>query len=405
MCFASLSGMYVTIPIMHVALFLLSIERAVSYSGSDTILTKLVAGACVTQMILCFVWALSITAIIAWISLKDHFTRVLFENQFTSVLQPAVDEIVNQLGRRSYRCSIDGRLPAGFKIVLLIVYILLTIAIVKPLIISIGVQRLTPSCCQRAQAKATEHGSRATLSFIAILLLNIFLSLPFYVTSIFTSVFSQFDASKATFSKTLRICFLLRLLSILFQCSVFYLLDEEPCPVFTKCINCAIGPDRRPSNPTTRQKLVPPRKMIVEDQNEIHSIEEVSTVNGSVETISADEIVEETKVVTLTSKATNKRAPVELPTQKKSHVDGNNSDDLYANSLLGSATSGDSSGTSSSDRPKTPPIRRKCVRPASSRPKRITKTPLPSLLPKSRAVKSTSRSNQVVLSDENSDVE
>ena len=436
MSFASLSGMYVTIPILHVALFLLSIERAVSYSGSGTILSKLVARSCVTQTILWFLWALSIVVTIAWLTFKNHFTRILFENQFASVLRLAVDEIVNQLGRRSYRCSIDGRLPAGFKIVLSILFILLVVVIVKALIISTGVQCLIPSCCQRKKANRNQHRSRATLSLIAILLLNVFFSLPFYAASIFTSVFSKFDWSKATFSKILRILFLLRLLSIVFQCLVFYLLDEEPCPLVTKCINCAIGPGRHPSqatrqrvnnsgqslvaklkrkdqandgtyaqiNPTTRRKPVSRRKMTVKDLSEIDSTEAVFVANRSVETRSADEIVDETKVVTLKSKASNKPAPLELPTQKKRRVDGNNSDDLYANSLLVRTTCDDSTVSSSSERLATPPIRKKRVRSASSRSKRMTKTHLSTVSPKSPATKSPSRSNRDVLNDENSDV-
>ena len=435
MFFVSLSGIYVTIPMMYVALFLLSIERAVSYTGSNTIVSKIVGQSCVTQTILCFLWTLSIVVIIAWATFKGYFTRMLFEDQLTSVLTPAVDKIVNQLDRRSYLCSIDGRLPAGFKILLSIVFILLIAVIVKPLIISLGVQCFKSSFCQSTQAKRTQHRSRATLSFIAILLLNIVFTFPFYVTSVFTSVFSQFGSTRATFSKTLRLTFLLRLVSIVLQCLVFYLLDKEPCPLIMKCIKCAIDLDRRPSksirqqvnnggqslvaklkrkdpanddayvqtNPTTRRKPVSTRNMTVKDQREIDSTEEVLVADQSVETRSIDDTVVETKVATLKSKRTNKPAPLKLPTQKKRHVDGNNSDDLYANSSLVRPTSDDSTESFSSERSETPPIRRKRVRPASSRPERITKAPLPTVPPKSRATKSTSPSNRLVLSDENSD--
>ena len=202
-------------------------------------------------MVLCLIWFLSIALNVGWSPLKKYVTRMLLEYQLTSALNLDVDKILNQLGQRSSRCSIDGRLAPAFKILLIIVFILLIVSSVKSMIISICIDHLTPRCWRRDQTEQNSDRSHATLSFIAILFLNVFLSFPFYFVSVSTSILAQFDASKATFSKTLKVCFLVRLLSIAFQCSVFYLLDEDRCSIMKKVRNCVGGSSNSPPGDTS----------------------------------------------------------------------------------------------------------------------------------------------------------
>ena len=143
---------------------------------------------------------------------------------------PIVDSVIDRINARPSQCSIDGRLSSIFKIILLILFVLLVVLLVKSIIFSMGYSLCIPKCCRSKKKKkksAVRHERRVTLLAIIFLLVNVLFSFPYYFASIFSTLLTHFDSTRATFTLTLKICFLLRLMTIIVECLTFSVLDQN----------------------------------------------------------------------------------------------------------------------------------------------------------------------------------
>ncbi|CAF1092545.1 unnamed protein product [Rotaria sordida] len=212
-------AMYITIPVMHFALFFLSLERLSKRFTSTVTWTRIFTKTYVTQVILIFIW-ISFIAIITTIILLKEQVWTTIGNNVQNIAPPIARDVLNKIISPSYRCSIDGRLLSIFKILFIILFIILIVLIIKSMAISIFYNVLTLNFCQ-IRNKMKKSGDRyMTLLFFIFLLLNVFLSFPFYFVSM-TNTITQLITRKNIYSTNLKICFLLRILSIILQCLTF----------------------------------------------------------------------------------------------------------------------------------------------------------------------------------------
>ncbi|UJR27166.1 hypothetical protein I4U23_008464 [Adineta vaga] len=217
-------GMYITIPVMHFALLFLSLERMSKLC--KTTITNLFTKAYVIQAILITIWLIFIAAITAILILKKKFSLKSITNKVGDIAPSIFNDLSKKLTTSPYRCSIDGRLSSVFKILFIILFTILIILILKSMVISVFYKFFTPTCCvnKRAKIKSTNH---MTLLYVLFLLLNVFFSFPFYFVSIAHGIFTRFTTNKETFTMKVKICFLLRLSSIILQCFAFAIIESN----------------------------------------------------------------------------------------------------------------------------------------------------------------------------------
>jgi hypothetical protein len=212
--------MYITIPVMHFALLFLSIERITKLCKSTMAWTRIFTQAYVIQVILFFIWLIFIAIITTIMLVKQQFS-------FKSIVGKAKDiapPIFQDIGKKfvsPYQCSIDGRLSSLFKILFIILFIILIVLIIKSMVVSIFYNFFTPKCCNTTKKKKTSNDHHITLLYIMFLLLNFFFSYPFYFVSMAHSILKHFISTNDTFAMRLKICFILRIISIILQCLAF----------------------------------------------------------------------------------------------------------------------------------------------------------------------------------------
>jgi hypothetical protein len=217
--------MYVTIPIMQFALLFLSLERLSKHFTLTMTWTKIFVKPYVIQVILCAIWIFLGALLLTFMFIKNQFNFSFIKEQIRSVAPPILGDVVDKLASRRYHCSIDGRLSSVFKTIIIILFIVL---IVKPIVLSLGFNLLTPFCCKGKRKKREKYDDRRTTRLVTIfLLLNFFFSFPFYFVSMFKSIFTNIDSTKDTFSIILKICFILRITNIIFECLAFYTFERN----------------------------------------------------------------------------------------------------------------------------------------------------------------------------------
>jgi hypothetical protein len=211
--------MYATIPIMYCALLILSIERVTQYFNCTKSWAGRLPKIWVSQGILILIWIIWIVAIAIPVSIKKEFFG--YAKDLRDKIIPTRFNLFS-----SRQCSIDGQLLPVFKILFLILFIILIILIIKSIVVSTMYTFFLPSCSgkNKKDKKPTDHNM--TLIFIMILLLNLFLSSPFYFISAATSITRFFGGDKS-FPMKLKISFILRISSIIFQCLIFLTLETN----------------------------------------------------------------------------------------------------------------------------------------------------------------------------------
>ncbi|CAF2103734.1 unnamed protein product [Rotaria magnacalcarata] len=232
LCDVANYGMYVTIPIMQFALLFLSLERLQSHFNLSMTWAKIFTKPYLIQVILCVTWLVLLALLTTFMFIKKQFTFNFFKDQAMNLAPPIVGDVLGRLASRRHHCSVDGRLSSVFKTLIIVLFIIL---IVKPIIISIGFNLLTPFCCKAKRKDQQKQGDRRTTTLVTIfLLLNLFFSFPFYFVSMFNSILTRIDSTKDTFSLILKICFILRITNIIFECLAFYIFERNSWSLISK---------------------------------------------------------------------------------------------------------------------------------------------------------------------------
>ncbi|CAF1097788.1 unnamed protein product [Adineta steineri] len=237
-------GMYVTIPIMQFALFFLSLERLSKHFNLPMTWARIFTKPYLIQVILWVIWIVLIALLVTFMFIRKQFSFNLIKDKAYSLAPPILGDVVSRLASRRYHCSIDGRLSSVFKTLIIILFVIL---IVKPIIFSIGFNLCTPYCCKKQRRDLESHGDRRTTTLVTIfLLLNLFFSFPFYFVSMFNSILTRIDSTKDVFTIILKICFILRITNIIFECLAFYIFERNSWDLLSKlfyygtCKKCPI---------------------------------------------------------------------------------------------------------------------------------------------------------------------
>lgn len=227
--------MYVTIPVMHFALLCLSMERLSKRINSPWAWTCIFKKSYIIQIILVASWILLI-ALTATILLMKQYMWSYSTNLIRDKAPSIFSDVVNKVVSRSYQCSIDGRLSTVFKILFIILFVVLVVLIIKGIATSVLYTCFTPKCIVSKKKPRTSPNERfITLLFVIFLALNICFSFPFYFASMATT-FEQLVTRKNTYSTSLKVCFVLRILSIIFQCLTFNTLENDTWILLSKLL-------------------------------------------------------------------------------------------------------------------------------------------------------------------------
>ncbi len=225
-------GMYVTIPIMQFALLFLSLERLTKHFKLTMTWATIFTKPYLVQVILCGIWIFLVALLVTFMFIKKQFNFSFVKDQVDRIAPPIIGDLVGKVASRRHHCSIDGRLSSVLKTLIIVLFVIL---IVKPIILSIGFNLLTPFCCKNKRKEREKRGDRRTTKLVTIfLLLNFFFSFPFYLTSMFKSIFTSIDSTKDTFTIILKIVFILRITNIIFECLAFYIFERNSWSLLSK---------------------------------------------------------------------------------------------------------------------------------------------------------------------------
>ena len=224
--------MYVTIPIMQFALLFLSLERISARFNLTMTWTTIFTKPYLIQVILCVIWIILIALLGTFMLIRKQFSFSFIKDQVDHMAPPILGDVMNKLASRRHHCSIDGRLSSAFKVIIIILFVIL---IVKPISFSLGFNLLTPHCCKGKKRTVVRPSDRRTTTLVTIvLLLNLVFSFPFYFASMFNSIFKRIDSTKDTFSLVLKVCFILRITNIIFECLAFYIFERNSWNLMSK---------------------------------------------------------------------------------------------------------------------------------------------------------------------------
>ncbi|CAF0909296.1 unnamed protein product [Rotaria sp. Silwood1] len=227
-------AMYITIPVMHCALFFLSLERLSQQLESKLPWTRIFTKSYVIPVILFTIWIIFI-AIMATIMLIKGVIFKTIKNNVNDMAPEIAREFFSKLSSSSYQCSIDGRLSSVFKILLIIIFIILIVLIIKSAAISIFYNIFT-SMFFKLKIKIKKPDDRyMTLLCLIFLLLNVCFSFPFYFASMATTI-TQLITRQDTYSTYLKICFLLRISSIILQCLTFITFEKNSWDMLSRLL-------------------------------------------------------------------------------------------------------------------------------------------------------------------------
>ena len=184
------------------------------------------------QVVLSVTWIVLIALLVTFMLIRKQFSFSFIKDRVDSLAPPIVGDVVSRFAARRYHCSVDGRLSSVFKTLIIVLFVLL---IIKPIIFSLGFNLLTPFCCKKRQNKNQRYGDRRTTTLVTIfLVLNLVFSFPFYFASMFNSVLTRIDATKDVFNLVLKICFILRITNIIFECLAFYIFERNSWNLLSK---------------------------------------------------------------------------------------------------------------------------------------------------------------------------
>ncbi|CAF2436241.1 unnamed protein product [Rotaria sp. Silwood2] len=218
-------GMYITIPVMHFALFFLTLERLSKRFSATTACTRIFSKTYVIQVILFFIWIIFIAILTTIMLIKGQVWKTI-ENNVKNIAPPMARDFLDKFVSTSYRCSIDGRLSSVFKVLFIVLFIILIVLIIKSMAISIFYSFLTLNFCKPGNKVKKSNDRYMTLLCLIFLFLNVLLSFPFYFASMATTV-TQLITRNDTYSTSLKICFALRISSIILQCFTFFTFENN----------------------------------------------------------------------------------------------------------------------------------------------------------------------------------
>ena len=252
----SFLGMYATVPIMYVVLFILSLERLAKVCKCMGSCTKIFTNLCVTQVILIFIWSIGISIVAVFIYFKKRITKSVKDIPGKIIPKSFNFDFDNMFS--SKQCSIDGQILPPFKILFLILFLILLILIIKSVAVTSMYSSIIPTCFGKNKNKKKSTDSTITLVFIIILLLNLVFSFPYYAISASTSIM-RFIRSDQSFPMKLKITFILRLISIIFQSMVFLTLETNSWNILSKLlgyITCGKFDVLKVKRPPTKSKTL-----------------------------------------------------------------------------------------------------------------------------------------------------
>lgn len=142
----------------------------------------------------------------------------------------------------------------------------------------------TLSCCTSSGKKRKPGDLHLTVLYVLFLFLNICFSFPFYSVSIAHSVFTRFTSTKDLVSTKLKICFLLRLTSIILQCMAFVVIESHSWTLLRRllfCVTCRCvsalddGATPRTNKPTANGTKGPVIIPVVSDTDDDEGADDV----------------------------------------------------------------------------------------------------------------------------------
>ena len=211
---------------MYLALLLLVFERIGAYFSTKMGWTKIFTNSLVTQFVLLIFWVIGIAIIATIMFIIKYFKSINIFDRFKKVSPSFVNDLGSTL-LGPYRCSVDGRLSPVFKVLIIVIFVVLIVLIVKSTAVTIFYTFFSPSCCQGQNSGGRDKDHQMTLLFVIFLVLNLGLSFPFYLVSMYDSILTPWISKKDTFTMKLKICFILRLSSIILQCLTFCTIERN----------------------------------------------------------------------------------------------------------------------------------------------------------------------------------
>lgn len=227
--------MYVTLPILQIALLFLSLERLVKHGKLTGNWTNIFKKAYTTQFILIAIWIILLAVLSTFFFIRQQFSFSFVKDQVENLAPPVFGQAIRKFVKPAHHCSVDGRLSTVFKTAFIVLFVIL---IVKPIIISLSCNFLTPCCCKNHERYAlTKEDRRTTRLVMIFMVLNLLFSFPFYLASMFYSVLTRIDQTKETFDFVFRICFLVRVCNICLECISFYTMEANSWSCISKMLS------------------------------------------------------------------------------------------------------------------------------------------------------------------------
>ena len=237
--------MYFTIPLMHFALIFLSIQRLTEHFRADATWVKMCSNAIIIQIILIAFWLIFSAAMFSLLVFKRNHLQLLLTTSVSGISPDLVEGVSTVFGLKADQCSIDGRPSPIFKILLFILFAALLVVLAKALVTSIMFGTFNSILRARTNRNNGDDEDRPkyrpTLAFILIVLCNLIFSYPFYIISIVSVIFTNIEATKTTFTTTLKVSFLARIVSILLQALVILHVEKNSAAWACRKIRARMG--------------------------------------------------------------------------------------------------------------------------------------------------------------------
>ena len=216
-----------TIPMMYLCLLLLFMERIDEHLGRKTIMATILSNPYATHIVLVCIWSIIIAIAFAYSLIQSRIGFVFNQRGYQQTDRSISSEISSIMNISKTECHIDGRLSPALKIMLIVVLIFLVIQGVPSIISCVSSAVFRTVCCLSRTSESDNFHWKTSFIFVSIILLNIFCSFPFYFVSSFTLITTLFQFNNETFQNTLRITFVLRIISIIVQCLVIIIVDIQ----------------------------------------------------------------------------------------------------------------------------------------------------------------------------------
>ena len=215
--------MYATVPVMYLVLIILFFERIVTYCGINASMAGRLNSAVFIQILIGIIWIVAIVLISIFIYFKNKAKNSI--RSLPGKVLPEKFKFPWQEILLPDQCSIDGQLLPMFKILFLVLLIVIIVLFLKSMVFSIVYAVVPKMFSKQKNSNNKNDDNHMTLIFIIIIFFNLTLSFPFYFISTANSIVDTFRGDQS-FTMKLKISFILRLVSIILQCFIFYILEN-----------------------------------------------------------------------------------------------------------------------------------------------------------------------------------